>query len=263
MPDERTWVGIIGGTGIQAIPGVTVEERLVETPYGPAAVAIAEHERYPLVFLNRHGTHYQTPPHQINFRANLKALQQLGVTRVLAVNAVGSINRAMPPRSLVLLNDYLDFTSGRPATFYDGGQTGMAFTMMDHPYCPALRRSLLEAAPDLGLDLIPNGIYVCCNGPRFETPAEIRMYARLGGDVVGMTGLPEASLARELGIHYAAVAYSINWASGLEPNVKIVREGISELVTRLLELFISALRAPFAANCSCERDVLLIHSPKT
>jgi 5'-methylthioadenosine phosphorylase len=206
---------------------------------------------------------HDTPPHRINYRANIKALHQLGVTRILATNAVGSISRVMPPLSLVVLDDFIDFSSGRPFTFYDGGDSGLAHTELNHPYCPTLRQQLLDTADSMGVPLIPNGVYVCANGPRFETPAEIRMYGMLGGDVVGMTGVPEATLARELGMHYAAVAYSINWAAGIEEVIEIVEEGREELLTQLRQIFVNVLLTPAAEMpCTCADSVWMMQPPK-
>ncbi len=258
MSETIERVAIIGGTGVTDLPGLSAEERILETPYGAVAVLIADADRYPVVYLNRHGLNREHPPHRINYRGNLTALRMLGVTRVLATNAVGSINRALPPGSMMVIDDYLDFTSGRAATFFDGERTGHAYTEMSVPCCPALRVRLLELADQDGLEIRPGGTYVCTNGPRFETPAEIRMFAQLGGDVVGMTGMPEAALARELGLHYAAVAYSINWAAGLTAQIEIVREGISDLVFRLLALMIEALQSQDLEPCLCAEPVIIV-----
>jgi 5'-methylthioadenosine phosphorylase len=255
-------VAIIGGTGVNQLPGLSQDEQVVETPYGQAVVSQAPGGPDSLVFMNRHGPQRQNPPHKINYRANLKALQMLGVKQILATNAVGSINPEMPPRSLIALTDFLDFTSGRASTYYDGGAAGHAYTDLNQAYCPALRGRLLALAVETGLEIRPHGTYVCTDGPRFETPAEILMYARLGADVVGMTGVPEVVLAKELGLHYAAVAYSINWAAGLEQDIQIVREGIPELIARLLAVFVRILEYPEPLDCTCENSVHLIQPPQ-
>jgi 5'-methylthioadenosine phosphorylase len=258
MSDAIQRVAIIGGTGVYELPGLVAREQTVDTPYGPVNVLIAESEPYPVVYLNRHGLSRENPPHRINYRGNIAALRMLGVTRVMATNAVGSINRAVPPGGLMVIDDYLDFTSGRAATFYDGGATGHAYLGMSTPCCPALRAKLLERAAWANVTLRPSGTYVCTNGPRFETPAEIRMFERLGGDVVGMTGMPEVTLARELGMHYAAVAYSINWAAGLESQIEIVREGIPDLVFRLLALMLETLQSQDLQPCECAEPLMLV-----
>lgn len=255
-------VAIIAGTGIYDIPGVELKKQLVETPYGQALVHLGQGSADHLVFLARHGPEHHTPPHKINYKANIKALQLLGVEKILAAFAVGSINPNIPPGGLVVLDDFLDFSSGRPLSFFDGGDSGVAHTEMSQPYCPALRAQLLNLAPEFDLKLHPRSVYVCTNGPRFETPAEIRMHGKLGGDVVGMTGVPEVTLARELNMHYAAVALSINWAAGVKPGaIEIVREGIAELRAKLLSLFIETLQKPLALDCNCQTSVMMMHPP--
>jgi len=256
-------VAIIGGTGVERLPGFTLEEEALDTPYGEVAVYRASMiSSYSLYYLNRHGPQKQTPPHKINYRANIKALHMLGVERILATNAVGSIDPNLPPGSLVALDDFMDFTSGRILTFYDGGDSGHAYTEMSEPYCPGLRQRLLDLAPELNLEIHNRGTYVCTNGPRFETPSEIQMFAHLGGKVVGMTGVPEVVLAKELGMHYASVAYSINWAAGLEPTIRIVNEGIPELLARLLALFIKTLQTTESLNCNCAAAVHIMQPPR-
>jgi len=133
---------------------------------------------------------------------------------------------------------------------------------MNTPCCPALRRKLLERAASTNIAIRPSGTYVCTNGPRFETPAEIRMFGKLGGDVVGMTGMPEVTLARELGMHYAAVAYSINWAAGLEVQIEIVREGIPDLVFRLLALMLETLQSTDLQACGCAEPNMVTSPPR-
>ena len=252
-------VAIIGGTGVYAMTGGQFEPQIVDTPFGQAQVYLGQGESEDLVFLTRHGPDHTVPPHRINYRANLKALEQLGVKRILATFAVGSLRPTIPPRSLVALDQFIDFTYGRETTFFDGGRSGLAHVDVTEPYCPGLRERVLALAAERGLEIRPNGTYVCVNGPRFETAAEIRMYAQLGGDVAGMTGVPEVSLARELGFHYAAVALSINWAAGLKGPVEIVRSGLDEIRAALLSLFVEALRSPSLGPCNCESAVLMVH----
>ena len=252
---------IITGTGIYQIPGFEFVQKTIDTPYGQALVNIGTQDDFELAFLARHGLEHTTPPHKINYRANLKALQILGVKHVLATNAVGSISREIPPMGLAVLTDFLDFTSGRVFSFYDGGDAGLAHTNMDVPYCPALRKTLLDLAPQFSLKLHPESVYVATNGPRFESPAEIRMYARLGGDVVGMTGIPELVLARELGMHYAAVAYSINWAAGLEQEMTFVSDQMAEIRQLLAQLLVNTLREQPVDGCNCEQAVMIMHEP--
>lgn len=253
---------IIVGTGIYQLPGFTVEQLVVDTSFGQALINVGKKDGFELAFLTRHGMDHSTPPHKINFRANIKALQMLGVKQILATYAVGSINRNMPPASLTVLSDFLDFTSGRPHSFFDGGKSGLAHTAMDEPYCPSLGQRMLSLAPEFGLELRPGVVYVATNGPRFETPAEIRMYAKLGGDVVGMTGLPEVVLARELNMHFAAIAYSINWAAGLEKNMEFVGDQMEETKHKLSLLLIRTLQGHTEMTCSCEKAVMIMHAPE-
>jgi 5'-methylthioadenosine phosphorylase len=253
---------IIAGTGIYEIPGFEFEQRQIETPYGPARVNIGLRDGFELVFLGRHGLDHSTPPHKINYRANIKALQMLGVKRILATYAVGSINREIHPQGLVLLTDFLNFTSDRPLSFFEGGKSGLAHVNMDAAYCPALGRRILELAPQYDLEILPRAVYVCTNGPRFETPAEIRMFKQFGGDVVGMTGVPEIVLARELNMHFAAVAYSINWAAGLEDTMGFVSGEMVGIRQRLASLFVNVLQGLKTIACSCENAVMIMHPPE-
>ena len=159
------------------------------------------------------------PPHRVNYRANLWALRQLGAQRIVAINAVGGISAGMAPRRLVLPDDLIDYTWGREHTFHDGPGAAGSDNPVEHvdmgrPYDPGLRDALLAAARASGAGLLDGGVYGATQGPRLETPAEIRRMARDGCDVVGMTGMPEAALARELGLAYASIAVVANWAAG-------------------------------------------------
>lgn len=244
---------IIAGTGIYDIPGFTFTPTRVETEYGPALVNIGEKDGQKFAFLARHGLQHTTPPHQINFRANIRALKDLGVKRILATFAVGSLNRNVPPEGVAVVTDFLDFTHGRAFTFFDGGPAGCVHTGMDEAYCPALNARLLALAPEYGLENVyPNAVYVATNGPRFETPAEVRMYAQLGGDIVGMTGVPEVVLAHELGIHYAALAYSMNWATGIEKKVVLVGGNLPAVKQKMVTLLVRVMQEPVVFDCGCE-----------
>jgi 5'-methylthioadenosine phosphorylase len=235
-------VGIIAGTAIYNIPSIEMEERTILTAYGEATVLLGKGENRDLVFLPRHGPKHTTPPHKVNYRANIQALVDLGVKQVLAAYAVGSINRNIPPLGLVAVDDFLDFTKDRESTFFDGAGSPVKHIDMSTPFCPVLRSALLENAARMGLFIHPSGTYVCTNGPRLETPAEIRMYDKLGGDVVGMTAVPELVLAKERGLPFAAVCFSVNWAAGIEKDIQFVESGLNELSNRLLDLFIHTLR---------------------
>lgn len=209
-------IAVIGGTGLYD-PGLlqAPETTTLATPYGTVTLFSGWLAGRPVAFLPRHGTGHSVPPHRINYRANLWALRQLGVRAALATAACGSMSEAIPPGTLALCDQFLDFTRGRPGTFFDGQDGRVRHADMTEPYCPQLRRTLAAAAEGLALGLVPKATYVCTEGPRFETPAEIRAYTLLGGDLVGMTGVPEVVLAREAGICYATVAISTNFAAGL------------------------------------------------
>ena len=244
-------VAIIAGTAVYNIPGKTFIEESVITPYGPALIYRVEGDADNLIFLARHGITHDTPPHKINYRANIKALEMLGVKRVLAANAVGSINKKIPPLGITLVTDFLDFTANRENTFFDGGESGVKHVDMSITYCPILNKQLLALAPNYNIDLHPEAVYVSTNGPRLESPAEIRMYTRLGGDVVGMTGVPEATLARELGLCYSAVAFSVNWAAGIEETIQFVGDSKSfdRIKANILALFIETLKSTSDEDC--------------
>ncbi len=249
-------VAIIGGTGFDSISGGKFQEEIIHTYYGDARLFFGEGDYEDLVFLARHGVDHSVPPHKINYRANIRALKDLGVERVMATFAIGSINEKMPPMSLILLNQFLDFTSGRISTFYDGGESGLVHTEMTEPYCEGLRKKALEIAQMKNIPLHSGGTYVCTNGPRFETAAEIRMYRMLGADVVGMTGVPEVVLARELGLHYAAIAFSINWAAGVQGGkIVLYEQGIESLKSKILEIFVDTLKSPSLSGCHCQDKI--------
>ena len=205
---------IIGGTGVDSLPPEWGTESLtIETSHGSADVVIARKEDEELIFLIRHGKEHKIPPHMINYRANTMALLQLGVTDVLATNAVGSLRADLPPGSLILLSDFIDYTRTRQRSFFTDDI--VRHTDMSEPYSEKLGAALLKSASELNIHLYGGGVYICVEGPRYESPAEVRLFAGWGADVVGMTGLPEASMAREAGLRYAGVAIVTNLACGL------------------------------------------------
>jgi len=193
------------------------------------------------------------PPHRINFRANIAALQAVGVRAVFATAATGALKTELEPGALLVLDQFLDFTRARPLTFFEGEDGEVVHTDMTNPYCLRLRTRLLEAAREEGLAVRKGGTYVCVEGPRFETAAEIRMFAALGGDVIGMTGVPEVVLAREAGLCYAAVAVVTNPGAGLSaarPQHAEVERLMAERREDLWRLFEAA--APGAVVDWCE-----------
>ena len=234
--------GILAGTAIYDLPGLELQRKMVQTEFGEVQIFQGTGNDQDLIFLPRHGPDHDVPPHRVNYRAHLKAFQLLGVDAVLAAYAVGSINTEIPPLSLVVLDDFIDFTSGRMATFFEGGEHGVEHVDMSQPFHPALRKALLKTALSMEIEVRPGGVYVATDGPRLETPAEIAMFRQWGGDVVGMTAVPECVLAKELGIPIAGLAFSVNWAAGIEKSVTLVEEGLQELTRGIINLFISTLR---------------------
>ncbi|WP_320130313.1 MTAP family purine nucleoside phosphorylase [uncultured Sphaerochaeta sp.] len=206
---------IIGGTGVDSLPGIEAERTLVSTPYGEVELFKGRGKDASLVFLPRHGSNHEVPPHLINYRANIKALALLGVTKAIGIYAVGSISNLLQPGKIGIVEDFIDMTGGgRNHTFFTGGKELVRHVAMDCAFDPALNAALLDGDSSL----VTGGVYCCTNGPRLETPAEIRCYGRLGADYVGMTCATEASLAKEAGLRFAGLAYSINWAAGVEGN---------------------------------------------
>ncbi len=248
-------IAVIGGTGLYGADWIEgPDEVTLGTPYGAVTLVRGRCAGRAVAFLPRHGSGHTVPPHRIPYRANLWALGRLGVRRVFATAACGSLREALAPGSLALCDQFLDWTRGRPSTFFDGEDGVVRHTDMTEPYCPELRGLLAAAARDLGLALAPRATYVCTEGPRFETPAEIRAYASLGGDLVGMTGVPEVVLAREAGLCYASVAIATNYAAGLAgrplDHSEVVAAMTSSMaaVRRLLVATIQRLdRAPCAS----------------
>ena len=224
MSDDRDGVidlAIIGGTGVYALAELAeARAELPETPYGAPSgpVRIGRYGGRRVAFLARHGEGHSVPPHRINYRANLAALQQLGARRVLALNTVGGITGACAPRALVCPDQLIDYTWGRVSTLCEEPDTPVLHVDFGDPYTAALRMELLDAARATGVTIVDGGCYGATQGPRLETKAEITRMRRDGCDLVGMTGMPEASLARELGREYACLAIVANWAAGAGPD---------------------------------------------
>ena len=216
-------LAVIGGTGLNRLAGLEiVEQHQLDTPWGSPSGPVVQgrYEGSSCLFLARHGTPHRIPPHRINYRANIWALRMLGADAVVGVNAVGGIREDLVPGRLVLPDQLVDYSWGREHTYYDGrtrveGLGELEHIDFTHPYDPALRRALAESAVAAGIDCAGEGTYAVAQGPRLETAAEIRRMRRDGCDVVGMTGLPEAALAREAGLSYASLCVVVNPAAGL------------------------------------------------
>jgi len=251
MSDARTLdVAVIGGTGVYALAELAEVETVDATtrygaPSGPVRIGTLAGRR--VAFLARHGEGHGVPPHRINYRANLAALQQAGARRVLALNTVGGITAAWGPGVLGCPDQLIDYTWGRISTLCDEPGSEVMHVDFGEPYTAALRREVLAAARDAGVAVVDGGCYGATQGPRLETRAEIARMRRDGCDLVGMTGMPEAGLARELGLDYACLAIVANWAAGAGPdpdetitledvlgNVRAATDGVSRVLASLL-----------------------------
>lgn len=214
--DARPVVGLVGGTGLDDWGPNPVRQEF-ETPYGNPSgdISTFETEAARLLFLPRHGYDHAIPPHRVNSRANLWALKQAGADRVIAVNAVGGIATEVSPGSLCAPDQLIDYTWGRLHTFSDDRESGLQHVDFTRPFEGSLRRALLAAAAGAGLNLADGGCIGVTQGPRLETAAEIHRMRNDGCGMVGMTSMPEAALARELGLDYACIAVAANWAAGI------------------------------------------------
>jgi len=246
---------LIGGTGLELLPFSDKHMITMETPFGIAQVVKGYLDTLDVVFLDRHGYDHVFPPHLINYRANIWALRELGVRKILATAAMGSLSSNFKLQDLVLLDQFLDFTKSRPHTFFEGGAQGVLHVDVTDPYCSHLRQKILEAGQELDLNLNNGATYVCTEGPRFETPAEIRMFQKLGGEVVGMTSVPEVVLAKELGICYAAIGIVTNEAAGIATHQLThaeVVERIRQSEKSVFELIEKTMRMLTPEqNCTC------------
>ena len=221
-------VAVIGGTGMNQWPGLDIEKRLeIKTPYGAPSAPLLIGKVYGIraVFLTRHGEGHKIPPHAINYRANLWALREAGVKSIVAIAAVGGIAPWFPPAGVAVPDDLIDYTSGREFTYSDGSEgSELKHVEFTEPYSERVRRELLHAALAAGIDIAEAGVMGVTNGPRLESTAEIKRMKRDGCDMVGMTGMPEAGLARELDLDYACLALCVNWGAGIMGNGDIHAE---------------------------------------
>ena len=267
-------LAVIGGGGLYKLDQLEqVKEFRINTPFGepssPILVGLLKGKR--VAFLARHGLNHQYPPSYVPYRANLWALKELGASRVLSFSAVGGINERFRPGDFVIVDDFLDFTKNREDTFYQGLYSAevqgedkpsellrkkkVVHVDMSQAYCPQMRKVLIDVMEELKLKYYPAGVYACTEGPRFETPAEIRAIKMLGGDVVGMTGYPEVALARELAMCYASVCVVANPAAGIASYRLTSDEVISmmkdkeEEIKQILLLFVERLEEERLCGC--------------
>ncbi len=244
-------LGIIGGSGLTELGNLDVVRReIVRSSWGDASgpLSFGRICNQDVVFLARHGHGHTIPPHKVNYRANIDALKRAGVNAIVSVASVGGIRRDMAPGSLVVPHQIIDYTWGRENSFQNGDQERVVHIDFTHPYDSGVRRSILLAAQEQGEAVIDGAVYATTQGPRLETAAEIVRMERDGADIVGMTGMPEAALAREAGIPYAALCVVANWAAGrgnseqavcFDQIEKVLQDGMAR-VRRTLEHLCSA-----------------------
>jgi 5'-methylthioadenosine phosphorylase len=250
-------LAIIGGSGLTRLSTLAVAHReVVRTPYGEpsSALLFGQIAGRDAIFLARHGHGHTIPPHKVNYRANLWALKDRGATAVLAVASVGGIRGAVPG-DLVLPHQLIDYTHDRESTFFDGGDRTVVHVDFTHPYAPSLRAHCAAAARAAGIALIDGGVYGAVSGPRLETAAEIDRMERDGATLVGMTGMPEAGLARELDMPYASICVVVNYAAGrgesahaisMQGIVRVLEAGMDKVRTLLDHVAVAeATPAPF------------------
>jgi 5'-methylthioadenosine phosphorylase len=249
-------LGVIGGSGVYDIPGLDITDSVkLTSPYGePSDIyRIGKSGETELAFLPRHGTMHHIQPHKINYRANIWGFRELGVKKILSIGASGGITALMEPGSIVVPDQIIDMTSGRHSTFYDEDE--VVHVDFTDPFCPDLRNHIFVASEKAGISVIRKGTYISVNGPRLETAAEIRAFSLLGADMVGMTGMPEAFLARELETCFAGISVITNYAAGISGEkltAKEVVESMKAATEKLNKLLKAFFTMDFSSSvCSC------------
>jgi 5'-methylthioadenosine phosphorylase len=260
-PDDRADVGVFGGSGFYSLMEGPVEQVSVQTPYGAPSdtIAIGRMGDVRVAFLPRHGAHHRMPPHAINYRANLWAMAQLGVTRVIAPTAAGSLQSHVKPGEFVVCDQFVDRTYGREQTFYDGPR--VVHISAADPYCSDLRAQSTAVGRELGITVHERGTVVVIQGPRFSTRAESRWFSNQGWEVINMTQYPEVVLARELEMCYVNIALITDYDAGLEGQAGIEPVSVAEVVQvmtanndrvrRLIEVLVPRLSGQ--RSCACAR----------
>lgn len=251
---SRATIGVIGGSGLYSLFSDARREQPM-TPYGDAsdAASLGELAGRAVAFLPRHGRRHEFPPHRVNYRANLWTLHRLGVRRVIGVSAVGSLTAELPPGSLVVPDQLVDRTTGRPQTFFDGPRT--AHAPFADPYCAPGRRAALDIAAAAGQPAVDGGTQVVIEGPRFSTRAESQWYAAQGWSLVGMTALPEVTLARELGLCYIPLCLVTDLDAGVEAGTGVTQEEVMAMfaanVEKVCGLVADIVAALPTHQCEC------------
>lgn len=255
-------IGLIGGSGLYDIDGLEIREEIsLSTRYGApsSTYKLGNFDGTELVFLARHGVSHSIPPHKVNYRANMWGFKTLGVEKIISIGAVGGINSVMQPGAVVILDQIIDMTMGaRASTFYD--EEKVVHVDFTHPYCDEVRGIFIRAAGLISLPVKKSGTYICVNGPRLETEKEIQFFSSIGADVVGMTAMPEAALARELEMCYAGISVVTNYAAGMAgsrlTSTEVV-EAMRNSVGAIKALLMAAVPhiPPHHRSCAC-RDAL-------
>ncbi len=242
-----TKLAIIGGSGLTSMEGLEITHKTTcETSYGQPSAKLV-HGHYAgkeIIFLPRHGDPHNIPPHRVNYRANLQALKDNGVTAILSINAVGGITHEMEPGRLVIPDQIIDYTWGRKHTFFEEELSHVTHVDFTHPFSANIRELIINTAQTLQLDVLPHATYGATQGPRLESAAEIKQMEQDGCDIVGMTGMPETALARELEINYASISIVVNWTAGksdeeitmamIEKNMNTALEKVYTLLSAVL-----------------------------
>ena len=240
-------LAIIGGSGLTALHGLEINRQQMQaTPYGEpsGSLTFGTLNSKEIVFLPRHGNPHVIAPHMVNYRANIRALKDSGVDKIIAVNAVGGITMEMYPGRLVIPDQIIDYTWGRKHSFFEESTDQVTHVDFTHPYNEKLRQVLLRCGHNISLDCHDGGTYGATQGPRLESAAEIRRMETDGCDLVGMTGMPEASLARELEIHYASVCLVVNWAAGKSDDIitmDIIEKNLADGIRNVCKLLETAI----------------------
>ena len=259
-------IGVIGGSGLYDIEGLKSVRRVqVRTPYGSPsdAVTVGTLDGVVVAFLSRHGRGHRLNPSEINYRANIYALKSLGVTRVISVSAVGSMKESIRPGDIVMPDQFIDLTKRRASTFFEGGM--VAHVAFGDPICGDLARSVFSAGQHVGATLHRGGTYLCMEGPQFSTKAESRLYRQWGVDVIGMTNMPEAKLAREAELCYATMALVTDYDCWHETEEAVTVEAILDtlhknvaLAKRIVQAVMPSLAAPRACACGQALDNAIV-----
>ena len=244
-------LALVGGTGLTQLDG-NVKSISVDTPYGEPSAPIREVQSGPvrLLFLPRHGNPHRFPPHCVNYRANMWALREVGANHVLAVSAGGGVCEPYGPATLVVPDQFIDYTWGRNHTYCDSEHVALEHVDFTRPYEGPLRRLLLKAAQDASIDVVDGGCIGVFQGPRLESSAEVEKARRDGCHMAGMTSLPEAGLARELGLDYAGLAVISNWGAGVTPEPLSEDDSAETLQEPMLRVSALVLALLNASQCS-------------